>query len=59
MVSGPNSARANKSPSLSLIMHDDDIDDEEEKDDEAEEGVNKLTVSQRKREKAAVIRKKL
>ena len=45
MVSGPNSARANKSPSLSLIMHDDDIDDEEEKDDEAEEGVNKLTVS--------------
>ena len=54
MSSGPNSARAAKSPSLSLTMLDDDNDDDEEKDDE-----ESLTLTQAKKKKAAVIRKKL
>ena len=45
MLSGSNSARANKSHSLSMTVLDDYNDDEEEKDDEAEAGINKLTLS--------------
>ena len=41
------------------VLDDYNDDEEEEKEDEAEAGINKLTLSQRKREKAAVIRKKI